>query len=380
MIAQLRGGAEYSRFPLVQRPRPAATPLATRVRELRELAAREDEDNAIIRDAEVCNKAALIASDCGLSDLARDLCWRQHEVFARSGPLHGRPTTLALQPLLNLSRQLIRDGGGDGAYAILTDLYRGLRDRTDVVLGERRVSLGHLAGTPDDYQAARTLVWAALLADGTRALILSGRLRDAALHAEACRGVGERLLDGRQAVILARIDDGDVDQATALVEQSNVVEPWERAVQGVLRAYCHLHAQADAEEATARMLGSVLALARQPDAMTTVFRVRLGVTALDLTDNYSATQVSHLRAELISAARSDGYAAREVLANPRLRRAMTAEEHKELSGILQFSGLGARAVPASLRRDLSAAASLAEGRLRALLRQNTGNYRQETGQ
>jgi hypothetical protein len=224
------------------------------------------------------------------------------------------------------------------------------------------------------------VVWAALLADGTRALILSGRLRDAARHAEACHGIGDRLLDGRQAVILAHIDNGDVGQATTLVEQSNAVEPWERAVQGVLRAYCHLHAEADAEEATVGMLGSVLALVRRPDAMTTVFRVRLGLATLDLTDHYSATHVSNLCAELIGAARSDGYAAREVLANPRLRLAMTAEEHKELSGILQFSGLGTRAVPASLRRDLIAAASLAEGRLRALLRQNTGNYRQETGQ
>ena len=379
MIAQLRGGAQYSRFPLVQRPRPAATPLATRVRELWELAAREDEDNAIIRDAEVCNKAALIASDCGLSDLARDLCWRQHEVFARSGPLHGRPTTLALQPLLNISRQLIRDGASDGAYTMLTGLYRGLRDRNDVVTGGRRVSLGHFVGTPDDLQAALTVVWAALLADGTRALILSGRLRDAARHAEACHGVGDRLLDGRQAVILAHIDNGDVGQATTLVERSNVAEPWERVVQDVLRACCHLHAQADAEEATAGMLGSVLALVRRPHAMTTVFRVRLGLTALDLTDQYSAMHVSNLCAELISAARNDGYAAREVLASPRLRLAMTAEEFKELSDILQISGLGTGAVPESLRRDLIAAASLAEGRLQALLRQNGGDYLQGTG-
>jgi hypothetical protein len=89
--------------------------------------------------------------------------------------------------------------------------------------------------------------------------------------------------------------------------------------------------------------------------------------------------VSNLCAELISAARNDGYAAREVLASPRLRLAMTAEEFKELSDILQISGLGTGAVPESLRRDLIAAASLAEGRLQALLRQNGGDYLQGTG-
>ena len=367
MVRQLRAGAEYSRFPLVQRPRPVATPLATRVRELRELAAREDEDNAIIRAAQVCNKAALIASDCGLADLARDLCWQQYDAFAQAGHLRGRASLLALQPLLNLPRQRIRESDGEGAYAMLMDLYHGVRERGDVLIGGRHVSLSYLTGTPEDHQAACSLVWASVLADGTRALVLSGRLGDAARHAETHRGVGQRLLDGRQAVILALIGDGDVGQASALVEQSSVVEPWERAVQGVLWAICLLGAGADAERAIEGMLDTVLALLARNDATTTLFRVRVGMTALDLACAHPAMSVSELRAELIAAARSDGYSARELLACPLLRPALTADQRTELAGLMRICGLDPSAVPESLRGGLISTASLAEGRLRALV-------------
>src|SRR3954447_11179759 len=100
-------------FPLVQRPRPPAVPRQARVRQLPELIAQPGDDQ-LTRAAEVCNKAALIASDCGLPDLARTLCWRQHEVFQAARPLTASTAKLAMQPVLNVARQLIRDGDGNG--------------------------------------------------------------------------------------------------------------------------------------------------------------------------------------------------------------------------------------------------------------------------
>jgi hypothetical protein len=219
---QLTAGTALAWFPLVQRPRPPGLPLEARIRQLRELAARPgdgdgDGDGRIIRAAEVCNKAALIASDCGLPELARALCWRQHEVFDHARPLPASAAALALQPLLNLPRQLIREGDGHGAYAMLQALYHAARDRTDAVIDGRSVNLHNVTCAPDDHKTICTRVWAALLADGTRALTQAGRWREAAEHAATHRGVGLRLLDGRQVIILALAQNGQADQAAALV-------------------------------------------------------------------------------------------------------------------------------------------------------------------
>ena len=232
-------GTALTRFPLVQRSRPPGFPLTTRVNELRELVAQpHDGDSGIVRMAEVCNKAALIASDCGLPDLARTLCWRQHEVFDQARPLPSSATKLALQPVLNIARQLIREGDGDGAYTMLKALFRATCDRTNAVIDGRSVNLGNLTGTPADYKEVCMLVWAALLADGARALALAGRWRQAAEHTDAHHGLGMRLLDGRQVTILALVHEGQTGQAADLVEQSTIVDHWEHVVQHLLRVHC----------------------------------------------------------------------------------------------------------------------------------------------
>ncbi len=355
-------------FPLVPRPRPPTLPLEARVRQLRELAAQPgDGDGRITRAAEVCNKAALIASDCGLPDLARTLCWRQHKVFDQARPLPASAVKLALQPVLNLPRQLIREGDGDGAYAMLEALYRAARDRTDAVIGGRSVSLRDLTCTPGDHKTICTLVWAALLADGTRALVLAGRWREAAERVAARRGVGVRLLDGRQVTILALAQDGQAERAAALIEHAAIAEPWEQAVQSLLRVFCQRAAGAGAGQHVAAMLTAVLTLLEQPDPSTTVFRTRAGMTALGLASIHGDPQLSQLRAELIATAAGDACAARDVLARPLLRPAMTASEHRDLAGLACASGLGAGAIPEPLYGDLMAAVSLAEDRLRTLL-------------
>ncbi|MCZ0981837.1 hypothetical protein O1L60_30985 [Streptomyces diastatochromogenes] len=77
------------RFPLVARPRPACPPLAERLREINELAATAERDGDLVQAAVTQNKAALIASDCGLADLARTLCWAHAEAYLAPG----RPST-----------------------------------------------------------------------------------------------------------------------------------------------------------------------------------------------------------------------------------------------------------------------------------------------
>lgn len=226
------------RFPLVSRSRPPGRCLDMRIAELREImreSSAADDHTRLNRAGEVCNKAALIASDCGAADLARNLCWRQHDVYDAARPLPAHAAKLALQPVLNIPRQLIRDGDGATDYQMLDQLYRAARNRRDAEFAGQRISLRDVTCAPDDHRSVCTLLWAALLADGARALALAGRWQDAAEHAAAHRGVGTRLLDGRQVTILSLADCGEHDRAAAMVEDSVIAQPWEQAVASLLR-------------------------------------------------------------------------------------------------------------------------------------------------
>src|SRR5262249_26609269 len=162
-------------------------------------------------------------------------------------------------PVLNIPRQLIREGDGDGAYQILDQLYRAARARTETEVAGRRVTLRDVTCAPDDHKTVTTLLWAALLADGARALAQAGRWQEAADPATAHRGVGARLLDGRQVTILALVDRHQPDRAAGLVDDSVTEQPWELAVASALRVYCQ-HAAGttvtrDVEIMLSRVLG-----------------------------------------------------------------------------------------------------------------------------
>ncbi|MGH3823562.1 MAG: hypothetical protein ACRDRA_12150, partial [Pseudonocardiaceae bacterium] len=358
------------RFPLISRSRPPGRCLDTRLTELREImreSGTADDHTRMTRAGEVCNKAALIASDCGATDLARNLCWRQHDVFDAARPLPAQAAKLALQPVLNIPRQLIREGDGATAYQMLDRLYRAARDRTDAELPGRRISLRDVTCAPDDHRTVCTLLWAALLADGARALALAGRWQDAAKHAAAHRGVGTRLLDGRQVTILSLADRGEHDRAAAMVEDSVLTQPWEQTVASLLLVYCRRGAGDDIEQDAAAMLDHALWLVEQAEPSTAVFRTRVGLTALDLTDRCDCAQVPRLRAALIAAASADAYAAREALAHPVLRPTMTTVQEQAMVALVEASGLGRGAIPQELLDNLMTSLALAENQLRALL-------------
>jgi hypothetical protein len=282
---RVASGTVLTWFPLVVRPRPPGLPLEARIAELTGLAARPTEGTChdrMSRAAEVLNKAALIASDCGVPAIARALCHRQHELFDQARPLPAWAAKLALQPLLNIPRQLIREGHGQDAYAVLETLYHAARERTTAVIDGRPVDLSTVTCAPDDHKTVCTLIWAVLLADGTRALALAGRWREAADHTAEHRGVGRRLLDGRQAHILALVQDGQADKAAVMVEQSTIAEPWEHAVQGLLRVMCLRAAGTGSGHHVATMLAAARALTQEQDRSTSVMRTRTGMIALDL--------------------------------------------------------------------------------------------------
>ncbi|PZG56334.1 hypothetical protein C1I98_01500 [Spongiactinospora gelatinilytica] len=354
------------RFPLVSRSRPPGLALAARVAELRKIAEESsglDDHQRVIRACEVCNKAALIASDCALPELARELCWRQYDAFTQTRPLPVWAGKLALQPVLNIARQLIREGDGDGAYQVLHGLLIAALNRTDTEIVGRRVDLRGLTESPDDHELLSKLLWAALLADGARALALAGRWQEAAEHAAKNRGVGTRLLDGRQVTIVALVERGDIDKAAAMVDETLPAELWEKAVAGLLRVYCLQAVGIGTDEDTTAMILRTLELFEYADPSTAVFRTRVGMTALDLTASYGQEPALRLQRAVMTGAMSDAYASREVLGHASLRSAMTSRQQRAMQAMVQAAGLGSGAIPHGLLVDLMASVARAEAQL-----------------
>jgi hypothetical protein len=57
-------------------------------------------------------------SDCGLADLAQQMCWRQFDIFHAATSLTAKTAKFALQPIVNRGRLATRGGDGARAYQI----------------------------------------------------------------------------------------------------------------------------------------------------------------------------------------------------------------------------------------------------------------------
>jgi hypothetical protein len=217
-----------------------------------------------------------------------------------------------------------------------------------------QIDFDTLSSTTGGHKEACTLTWTALLADGTRALAQEGQWREAAEHAMAHRGTGARLLDGRQAAILALLADGQASKAAQMVEQSTVTEPWERAVQAMLRVLCQRSAGHDPTPGIATMIAAACALAKARDPATAVTRTRIGLTALDLASDSDTTQVRALFSALVASGSGDAYMARDLLASRQMSKSLTSAQRLGLQGLVHACALGAGTIPAHLRDLLTA--------------------------
>jgi hypothetical protein len=315
--------------------------------------------------AAVLNNAALIASDCDIRALARNLCCRQYQALAASAPLPAWAASLAMQPVLNIVRQVIREGDGERARATLEGLHQAALSRTTAVVEGIQVDFSALTSTAEACRETRALTWSALLSDGIRALAHAARWKEAADLAARYRGTGNRLLDGRQAAILALLTTGRASAAAQMTEQSTVAEPWEYAVQAVLRVMCQRGAGQVPAPGTATMTAAACALARAEEAGATVTRTRIGLIALDLADDPDSNQTRALNAALVSTGNEDAYAARDLLASSQMARSLTISQRSELETLVQSCGLGAGEIPARLHNQLVIAAEQAESILTA---------------
>lgn len=323
-----------ARFPLVARPRPLCSPLPDRLRDLSNLATKATGQESSERAATIAavhNKAALIASDVGMPDLAREFCWRHFDLYQDSRPLPAQQSRYALEPVVNLARLRIRAGDGKTAHLLLDGLYHSVTSGTELVIEGRRLSFAGFTDSAKARETVRGWLWTVLLGDGTRALSSAGLWEEALAHVECHRGVGDRLLDGRQVLIVARCLAGEHEEALRLVQQSAVGEPWEHPVAACLAALCLRFGGVEPPASSlVRRYVAYLDADRQPGLA--VFRARLGLTALDVLTGRACREVQTLAARVIydGVASGDSTVARDLLTHETLAQVMSDTDRSAL--------------------------------------------------
>lgn len=355
-----------ARFPLLPRSRPPGQRLSYRVNEIGELAQsakRERDENRATRASEALNKAALIASDCGLADLARELCWRQFDIFHTTAPLAGQAAKMALQPLVNVGRLATRGGDGDRAYAIFDSIYDAVTNQAKRNIDGREIDFENFVAGSQQHQELRRFAWTILLADGTRALAQAGRWTDAVQHLQRYRGIGKRLLDGRQAAILSRAIDGDCDAAIDMIKDSATPEPWEHAVSTCLHTLClrlgNNRSNAEAEA----MVSAYFQLEPPPEHQ--VFRTRLGLCVIDLAAGVDRAAVPRVieRVNQEVVATVDAHLAWDLLGHELCRSALSEHDLDTLVETVESSGLRSGTMPSHLLDALLTSAKVGEEQL-----------------
>ncbi|MFC4463941.1 hypothetical protein ACFPH6_05085 [Streptomyces xiangluensis] len=346
--------AVAQRFPLVARPRPACLPLPQRVHALTELADTASNLGDPSLASTVYNQAALLASDVGAPDTARAMCHQHTAAYLHAAPLPGRAAIRALEPVVNLARLQIRTGHADDGRQHLLALYDAITTGTPAQIEDIAVP-ADLVANANDRQEVRAWLWSVLLTDGTRALTTAGRWAEALAHLEMYRGVGQRMLDGRQVAVLAALMSGNTRGAGSLLAHTAPGEAWESVVTDCLTVLCR---RMSGRPWRRFLQGLATTYLERPDQDgMAVFDTRLGLAVLDMVDS-----AENPVARLVVAAlhrrtmkTTDGYAAREILMHPVFTALATDQEVRDCGALLHDCALGAGSLPSELRGQLAKA-------------------------
>ncbi|MGH3938127.1 MAG: hypothetical protein ACRDTG_05755 [Pseudonocardiaceae bacterium] len=341
------------RFPLIARPRPTCAPLRQRVADLRDRAHAAERDGDMAAASAVHNLAALLASDVGLPDLARQYCHQHAMVYLQARPLSALAAIRALEPLVNLARLHIRDGNGEHAFTLLDALYTAVASRADTTIDSIAVPAATLTTSLDAHQQLQRWLWAVLLATGARALASAGRWNQACIQLHRHKGIGRRILDGRQVAILAHATAGDTGSALTLLADTLSGEPWENTVTACLTALCRQHTDQPAQRDIATLLDRYRHLDTNPGLA--VFHTRLGLSVIDAAGGIAHPAARRIATNLLHHATTtrDGYTARDLLDHDGCASMLTDHQTHDLTETMNACALGHRAIPTPLRADLS---------------------------
>ncbi|MEJ8632421.1 hypothetical protein [Streptomyces sp. MS2.AVA.5] len=359
-------GPIAKRFPLVARFRPACLPLTERVSALVDLADEAEATGDPAMASAVFNQAALVASDLALPGLARELCHRHATAYLRACPLPAASAIRALEPIVNLARLQIRAGHADDARRRLGALYEAVAAGTSVQIDAITVP-ADLVASVKDRQEVQAWLWRVLLADGTRALTTLGRWDEALAHLQEHRGIGIRMLDGRQVAVIGALIGGDTHHAAKLLAETAPGDPWEQTVTACLAV---LGRRAAGQLVDAPLVNLVQTyLDHKAQTGMALFDIRLGLTVLDALDAAEAASARYVARDLYrrTTDASDGYAAREILTHPMCTALATRREARNCGDLVRTCALGAGTMPDAQHAELTEALLISDSVLRRSL-------------
>ncbi|MFD5111778.1 hypothetical protein ACFWNG_05590 [Streptomyces sp. NPDC058391] len=301
----------------------------------------------------VYNQAALIASDVGAPATARAMCHQHATAYLHAAPLNTKAAIRALEPVVNLARIQLRAGQADDGRQRLLTLFDAVSTGGPIQVEDIAVPADLVANAADRHDV-RAWLWSVLLADGTRALTNAGRWAEALVHVETHRGVGQRMLDGRQVAVLAALTSGKSLEASSLLTHTAPGEAWEGAVTDCLTVLCCRMSGRPLQHSLRDLLTTYL---ERPDrADMAVFDTRLGLTVLDVVDSPKDPAARSVVTELHrrTMKTTDGYAAREALSHPLFTALATDREAQDCRALLHACSLEAGSLPNELGDQLTA--------------------------
>ncbi|MBG0569148.1 hypothetical protein [Actinoplanes aureus] len=271
------------------------------------------------------NLAALLASDVGMHDLARQWCHR----LARVALAQRHAGHHALEPVVNLARLLIRAGDGPGAWTMLENLFQAVSRRSDITIDGIGIPTAELTQTVEAHRELREWLWKVLLGTGSHALASAGRWDEARNRLSQHRAIGANMLDGRQIAVISHALAGRHAQADQLLRSTLPGEQWENAVTGCLTLLCTPGHRVDT---------SLLTHSIHPEPGLAVFWTRLGLSLIDALGTGQPDTLA-VATGLLRLASTDGYAARDVLAHPVCRASAIEAQILHLQHLVDACGL-----------------------------------------
>jgi len=358
------------RFPLVARPQVISRPIPVRISQIETRAAQAQQGgpDTITRAAEALNLAALLASDVGTPEAARDLCWRQFAQFQNAArPLPVATAQLALQPLINLARLHTRAGHGRTAFDLLHELFAAVINQTAVKLDGHLIDLAGFTRPGDDHTELRTWLWQVFLIDGTNALARAGEWNHALHYVDQLHGIVHNLGEGRQIAILAHALGRQPNQGLDLLRASRTGGPWEQTVALCLTALCLQAGGHSTDKELEQITDTFLELDREPALATATGR--LGLAALELQYGQLRADAPRITQRLweIGMEPGGGYVARDLLQH-HMSASLSEGRRQDLVAAVRLAGLDGSGLSADFESRLLAAADASTAALERDLR------------
>lgn len=368
--ARVAPGEVAACFPLVARRRQACLPLRTRldrVAHAARAAVATTDRQVVVREAgRTLTGAALIALDCHQPDLARQISARHIELY--TGMTRALTVLEAMQVIgsaTHLARaHLHTDPTPDRGVAMLARILEATRGRSAITLDPSRpqplpLPLGDVDSSLAEHRQLVALALTQLVVAGTSALAGAGRWAAAAELARTYGGIDNRLLEGQQSLIIARLLDRDGNGARALVSGSDTVRDENRDAATCLTALCA--PPATRHEATGTMIDRYRAQRASRGEGYAYYRARYGSTVVVIAHarRHPAAPGVAARAATEALESADGYAAQEVLRHQVVIDSISEPDRAALAQIVTTAGLSGNALTGRLPNRLSDAVDLA---------------------